>query len=132
MYVVTESYLGMVADYPDAYKGQPGFDFLKQVPTIWDEVRVLNAGVGQFITIARRNGDDWFIGSITNSGAREISIPFDFLPEGNHTADLYYDAPDVARNPNHLTPQARTITRADVLTVKLAPGGGQVMRIRKL
>ena len=131
MYVVTESYLGMVADYPDAYKGQPGFDFLKQVPTVWDEVRVLNAAVGQFITIARRTGDDWFIGSITNSRAREVSIPFDFLPEGNYTADLYSDAPDVAQNPNHLTQQTRTITRADVLTIKLAAGGGQVIRLRK-
>ncbi|MFD2935832.1 glycoside hydrolase family 97 protein [Spirosoma flavum] len=132
MYVVLESYLGMIADYPDAYKGQPGFDFLAQVPTIWDEVRVLNADVNQYITLARRKGTDWFIGSITNSTARDIPVKFDFLPDGKYSAELYSDAPDVAQNPNHLTQQTRTISRTDVLTIKLASGGGQVMRLRKL
>ena len=131
MYVVLESYLGMVCDYPDAYKGQPGFDFLKQVPTVWDETRVLAAEVNQHITVARRSGTDWYIGSITNSTARDLSVRLDFLPEGTYTAELYADAPDVAQNPNHLTQQTRTVNRSDVLTMKLAAGGGQVMRLRK-
>ncbi|GAB2584997.1 glycoside hydrolase family 97 protein [Spirosoma areae] len=131
MYVVLESYLGMVADYPDAYKGQPGFSFLTQVPTIWDETRVLTAEVDQHITIARRRGTDWFVGSITNSTARDLSIKLDFLPEGTYSAELYADAPDVALNPNHLTQQTRTVGRTDVLTLKLASGGGQVMRLRR-
>ena len=131
MYVVLESYLGMVADYPDAYKGQPGFDFLKQVPTTWDETRVPNAEVGQYITVARRSGSDWYVGSITNSTARGITVKLDFLPEGNYTAELYTDAPDVDQNPNHLTQQTRTVNRNDVLTLKLASGGGQVMRLTK-
>jgi alpha-glucosidase len=131
MYVVLESYLGMVADYPDAYKGQPGFDFLQQVPTTWDEIRVLTAEVSQYVSIARRSGTDWFIGSITNSTARTITVNLDFLPEGNYKADFYADAPDVAQNPNHLTQQSRMVSRNDVLTLKLAAGGGHVMRLRK-
>ena len=131
MYVVLESYLGMVADYPDAYKGQPGFEFLTQVPTSWDEVRVLAADVGQHITIARRKGDDWFVGSITNSKAREIPIKLDFLSEGTYTAEIYADAPDVARNPNNLTKQTRTVRNTDEVLLKLAAGGGQTMRIRR-
>lgn len=131
MYVVIESYLGMVADYPDAYKGQPGFDFLTQVPTVWDETRVLDADVDQFVTIARRKGTDWFVGTITNSVARTIAIPLTFLAEGTYTADLYTDAPDVAENPNHLTRESRTVGRTDVLTLSLAAGGGQVMRLRR-
>jgi alpha-glucosidase len=131
MYVVLESYLGMVADYPDAYKGQPGFDVLTQIPTTWDEVRVLAAEVGQHITIARRKGTDWFIGSITNSKAREIPIKLDFLADGNYTADSYADAPDVAQNPNHLTQQTRTVSKTDAVMLKLAAGGGQVIRLRK-
>ncbi|GAB4015464.1 glycoside hydrolase family 97 protein [Spirosoma migulaei] len=131
MYVVLESFLGMVCDYPDAYKGQPGFDFLQQVPTIWDETRVPNADVDQYITVARRKGTDWYVGSITNSKSRDLTIKLDFLPEGNYTAELYSDAPDVAQNPNHLTQQTRTVTRNDTLTVSLAAGGGQVMRLRK-
>ena len=131
MYVVTESFLGMAADYPDAYKDQPGFDFLKQVPTIWDETRVPDAVVDQYITVARRKGTDWYVGTITNSTARDIALKLDFLPEGTYTAELYTDAADVAQNPNHLTQQTRTVSRADVLSLKLAAGGGQVMRLRK-
>ena len=131
MYVVLESFLGMVCDYPDAYKYQPGFEFLTQVPTVWDETRVPNAEVDQYITVARRSGSDWFVGSITNSKAREITLSLDFLPAGNYTAELYADAPDVAQQPNHLVKETRTLTRADVLTLKLAAGGGQVMRLRK-
>ncbi|QHV94591.1 glycoside hydrolase family 97 protein [Spirosoma endbachense] len=131
MYVVLESYLGMVADYPDAYKGQPGFDFLQQVPTTWDEIRVLAAEVSQYVSIARRSGTDWFIGSITNSTARTMTVNLDFLPEGNYRADFYADAPDVAQNPNHLTQQSSMVSRKDVLTLKLAAGGGHVMRLRK-
>ena len=131
MYVVIESYLGMFADYPDAYKGQPGFEFLTQIPTIWDEVRVLNADVSQYITVARRKGTDWYVGSLTNSTARELPVKLDFLLEGTYTAEIYADAPDVAQNPNHLTRQTQTVSRLDVLTLKLAPGGGQVMRLRK-
>ena len=131
MYVVLEGYLHTVVDYPDAYRGQPGFDFLTQVPTTWDETRVPTAEVGQHVTIARRKGLDWFVGSITNSTARAVQLKLDFLPEGNYTAELYADAPDVDQNPNHLTQQTRTVTRTDVLTLKLAAGGGQVMRLRK-
>lgn len=131
MYVVLESYLGMVADYPDAYKGQPGFDLLTQIPTTWDEVRVLAAEVGQHITLARRKGDDWFVGSITNSKAREIPVKMDFLSDGVYTAEVYADAPDVAQNPNHLTQQTRTVRKTDAVMLKLAAGGGQVIRLRK-
>lgn len=131
MYVVLESYLGMVSDYPDAYKGQPGFDLLTQIPTTWDEVRVLAAEVGQHITIARRKGNDWFMGSITNSKTREIPIKLNFLSDGSYTADVYADAPDVAQNPNHLVQQTRTVSKTDAVMLKLAAGGGQVIRLRK-
>lgn len=131
MYVVLESYLGMVADYPDAYKGQPGFDVLTQIPTTWDEVRVLAAEVGQHITLARRKGNDWFVGSITNSKTREIPIKLNFLSDGSYTADVYADAPDVAQNPNHLVQQTRTVSKTDAVMLKLAAGGGQVIRLRK-
>lgn len=131
MYVVLESYLSMVADYPAAYEGQPGFEFLKEVPTVWDETRVPNAKVGNYVTIARRKGNDWYVGSINNSEPRTLQVPLDFLPSGNYSAELYSDAPDVAKNPNHLTKEERTVNKTDVITIKLAAGGGQVMRLVK-
>lgn len=131
MYVVLESYLSMVADYPAAYEGQPGFEFIKEVPTVWDETRVPNAEVDKYVTIARRKGNDWYVGSINNSEARTIQISLNFLSPGNYAAELYADADDVVQNPNHLIKQVKTVNNLDVITVKLAAGGGQVMRLRK-
>lgn len=131
MYVVMESYLNMVADYPEAYEGQPGFEFLQKVPTTWDETRVPGAEVGEYVTIARRKGSDWYVGSINNSKARTINIALDFLPTGNYTAELYSDATDAEQNPNNLNKQVKTVTKNDIIGVRLAAGGGQVMRLTK-
>ncbi|MGN6534088.1 MAG: glycoside hydrolase family 97 catalytic domain-containing protein, partial [Ginsengibacter sp.] len=131
MYVVLESYLSMVADYPAAYEGQPGFEFLQEVPTVWDETRVPAAEVGKYVTIARRKGNDWYIGSINNTEARTIKVPLSFLPSGNYTAELYSDAADVAEAPNHLIKQVITANNAEVITIKLAAGGGAAMRLIK-
>ncbi|MEO6915905.1 MAG: glycoside hydrolase family 97 protein [Chitinophagaceae bacterium] len=131
MYVVLESYLSMVADYPAAYEGQPGFEFIKVVPTVWDEIKVPDAQVNAYVTIARRKGNDWYVGSINNSETRTIQVPLSFLSSGNYSAELYSDAPDVAENPDHLKKEVRTVSSSDVITIKLAAGGGQVMRLLK-
>jgi len=131
MYVVLESYLAMVADYPEAYEGQPGFDFLQNVPTNWDETKVLNAEVGGYLTIARRKGNDWYVGTINNSKVRELSIPLDFLPAGTYQAELYADGPETTQDPNKLLKTSRSVTAKDVITVKMEQGGGQVMRLVK-
>ena len=131
MYVVLESYLGMVCDYPAAYEGQPGFEFLKIVPTTWDETKVPDAKVGEHITIARRKNNEWFVGSINNKTARQIFIPLNFLDEGEWTADIYTDAEDADKNPNHLVKQNRIVKNADTISLKLAAGGGAVLHIKK-
>ena len=131
MYVVLESSLQMVCDYPAAYEGQPGFEFLQKIPTIWDETKVLNAEVGKYVTIARRKDTDWYIGSINNSEGRIIEVPLDFLASEKYTAEIYTDAEDVVESPDHLTKEVKTVTKKDVVTVKLAPGGGQVLRLVK-
>lgn len=131
MYVVLESYLAMVADYPAAYEGQAGFDFLRAVPTVWDETRVLNAEVGKYVTLARRKGNDWYVGSINNTEARTIEVSLDFLPSGDFTASIYTDAADAVKNPNHLDKRIQTVDKTNRMTIKLAPGGGQVMQLVK-
>ncbi len=82
MYVVLESYLAMVADYPEAYDGEAGFEFLKKIPTNWDETKVPAAEVGQYATTARRRGTDWYVGTINNTTARTITIPLTFSEVG--------------------------------------------------
>jgi alpha-glucosidase len=131
MYVVLESYLHMVCDTPPSYEGQPGFEFIQKLPTVWDETRVPNAVVNEYVTIARRHGDDWFVGTINNSQARKLNIPLDFLGDGEYWMDIYTDANDADVNPNHLIKQTRTVTKKDRIDVSLAAGGGAVMRIRR-
>jgi len=131
MYVVLEDEQGMVCDYPDAYIGQPGFEFLQQVPLTWDETRVLNAKVSEYVTIARRKGDEWYIGSISNNTAHQIQTSLSFLPSGDYTAEIYSDAPDADTDPNHLVKVIQKVNNQSVIDTKLAAGGGQVMRIYK-
>jgi len=124
MYVVLESYLGMVCDYPEAYEGQPGFDFIKEVPTVWDETKVVDASVNEFITIARKKNNNWYVGTINNHDAREIAVPLNFLDDSDYIADIYTDADDVNENPNNLNKKTIPVTRKDVLKIKIASGGG--------
>jgi alpha-glucosidase len=130
MYVILENHMSMVCDDPEAYEGQDGFDFLKEIPTVWDETLVPGAETGKWITMARRKGSDWYIGTITDGTARDLAIPLSFLPAGNYQADIYADASDVAENPNHLTREIRTVNSSDGMTIHLAAGGGQVIRLR--
>ncbi len=130
MYVVLESYLSMVADVPEAYIHQPGFEFVQAVPSTWDETSVLNASVTEYITIARRKANHWYIGSINNHIAREIDIKLDFLDDKTHQAILFTDAMDVDKNPNHLIRQTRLVSNKDILHLKLGADGGVAMIIK--
>ncbi|PWT73243.1 MAG: glycoside hydrolase [Bacteroidetes bacterium] len=132
MYAVLENYLGMVCDYPSAYEGQPGFEFLKEIPTVWDETKVVDAKVGQYVIIARRKNKDWWVGMITNREARQVSVPMRFLPEGNYQAVIYTDARDVGQFPNHLNKETRSLTKKDSLNIYVAGSGGFVMHIKGL
>jgi len=132
MYVVLESYLPMVCDYPAAYEGQPGFDFIKAVPSTWDETKVPTALPGGWATIARRKGNDWFIGTINGPGARTLTIPLSFLQPGRYEATIYSDAPDVSSQPNHLARTIRIVQPADSIEAVMTGGGGQAIRLHRL
>lgn len=129
MYIVMESYLAMVCDYPDAYRGQSGFDFLKIIPTNWDDTRVPAAEVSEYCCVARRNGDDWYLGAINNSTPRDIRVRLDFLPEGEYEVWGYSDALDTDRNPNHVKEESFRVVSGQELTLHLASSGGFALRI---
>ncbi|HVN82620.1 MAG TPA: glycoside hydrolase family 97 protein [Terriglobia bacterium] len=128
-YVVFENHLPMMADYPAAYRGQPGLQFLRQVPTTWDETRVLNGAVGKYITIARRSRKDWYVGSMTDSNPRELTIPLDFIGPGKFVADVYADDLDSPDQPSKLTIRRLHVSSGDTLRAALAPAGGHVIRL---
>jgi alpha-glucosidase len=126
--VVYESELQVLCDSPDAYRGSPlGVEFLKEVPTTWDETRVLNGAVGEYVTIARRSGQRWFIGSMTGAEGRTLDVPLGFLGAGEWTARVWSDAPDADTHPDRAMKESRTVRSGDTLTLKLAPAGGQAV-----
>jgi alpha-glucosidase len=130
LYAILETGLQMLADYPEVYKGQKELDFLRAVPVVWDETHVVTGRPADYVTIARRSGREWYVGSITGSHAKELDIPLEFLGKGEFIAEIYSDAPDAATAPQHTTKEEKRVTAATVLHVKMAPAGGQAIRIR--
>lgn len=128
MYVVYDAPIQMVADHPSAYKDQPAFEFIRKVPSSWDESKVLHGVPGEYITMVRRRGTEWFLGSMTNWTARELEIPLSFLGNGSYTAEIYGDADDAARLPKNTTIQKKQVNRNMRLKMQLAPGGGYAVR----
>ncbi len=128
MLVVYESPLQVLCDTPYAYRQSPeGLDFLKLVPTTWDETRVINGQVGNYITVARRSGDDWYVGAMTDWTARSLNIPLTYLGKGRFTAQIWQDAEP--KKDNLLAKSSRNVTAQDTLQLDLYSGGGYVMRL---
>ncbi len=135
LYVVIYSPIQMAADLPENYAKYPGpFQFIKDVPTDWDQSIALNGEPGEFATIVRkdRNSDDWYLGSVTNEEARSVDVPLRFLdPSRTYVAQIYRDggrASDHGDARFDIAIEQKTVTAADTLTVKMAPGGGQAIR----
>jgi alpha-glucosidase len=131
MFVVYYSPLTVACDHPDNYNNQPGIEFLKEVPTIWDETKVLNGKVGEYITMARRKGSRWFIGSMTNSEARTLIVDLDFLEEGNWEIHFFKDASDSDVNAEHLVMGKEKVDHKSELVLEMASGGGYAGIITK-
>jgi alpha-glucosidase len=135
LYVVLYSPLQMAADLIENYQGQPAFQFIKDVAVDWDTTRVLDARIGDYVVVARRQrgGQTWFVGAITDEERRTLDVPLSFLTPGRkYVAEVYADGPkaDWLDNPLPVTITRRSVTRETVLHVMLAPGGGQAIRIR--
>jgi alpha-glucosidase len=128
MFVVFESPWTSLQDSPDTYRANPaGFDFIREVPTSWDETRFIAGEVGQYIAIAKRKGDRWYIGAMNGDAAHKVSLPLSFLGAGSWTADLWLDGdkPDAIRR------DSRRVTAADRLEIDLAATGGAVAVLRR-
>lgn len=130
MYVVYESPLQMLADSPSNYlKEKDCLAFLSKVPSVWDETRVLEARVADYVVIARRTGPIWYLAAMTDWSPRESSIDLDFLEDGDHEAEIFKDGINAGRLGNDYKKQVAQVTRQNTLKIKMAPGGGWVARI---
>jgi alpha-glucosidase len=129
LYVIDFSPIQMVSDAPQAYAAQPSFQFIRDVPAAWDQTLALQGFPSKTVTIARRAGRDWFVGSITNWTPRTVTLPLNFLGAGQYTAQIYADAQDAAQHPTHVSIETKTVTNTGTLTLHLAPGGGAAIRL---
>ncbi len=124
MYVVFESELVMLADYPEIYDHNPEMEFLEKVPTVWDETKVLNGEPAKYVTIARRHASDWFLGAMTNWDARDLEIPLSFLGDGEFEAQVFADGADADKVATRVAISKKSVKAGDKLALHLAPGGG--------
>lgn len=136
LYVVIYSPIQMVADLPENYAKQPAaFQFIRDVPTDWEETRVLAGEVGDYAVIARqdRGSKDWYLGAVTDEDARTLDVPLDFLDEGlRYTAEIYRDGDDAdwRERPFSIAIEKRSARRGDTLKLRIAAGGGLAIRFR--
>jgi alpha-glucosidase len=130
MYVVYESPLQMLADSPSNYLREPEtMEFLGPVPSVWDETKVLDARLGQYVLVARRNGRDWYVGAMANWTGRDLEVDFSFLPAGNFWLEAYEDGVNAHRFASDYRKTKTQINKGTRLKITLAPGGGWAARI---
>ncbi len=130
LYVVLVSPLQMAADLIENYEDHPAFAFIEAVPCDWDETRVLDAAIGDHVTIVRRRGREWFLGSITDEEPRTFVLALDFLEAGvTYVATIYADGSDADWLTNPQSYEIRTVTvdATEKLEVRLAAGGGEAV-----
>ena len=134
-YVVIYSPLQMASDLYEAYEGVKAFDFISDVPTDWEQTKVLDAVIGDYVVTARqeRGGSDWYLGAITDENARTVDVPLSFLGKGKWMAQIYEDTPQTSYETSPETYQYREVevSAKDVLSLRLATSGGCAIRFIK-
>jgi len=132
MYTVFEAPLQMLSDNPTAYmREQESTDFIAAIPTTFDETVALDGKVGEFVSIARRKGTTWFVGTMSNWTPRDITIDLSFLGDGTYKAITFEDGINADRDATDYVRSEKTVTSKDKITVHLAPGGGWAARFVK-
>lgn len=127
MTVIYESAFMVICDSPYNYRGQPGSDFLREVPSTWDETHFLEGYPGDEIVMARRSGNRWFVAGMTDEKAREASVELDFLSGDRYRATVWKDAPDAGSKPAHLENASFEAETGEVVRFQMERGGGFVM-----
>jgi alpha-glucosidase len=121
-------------DKPSKYANPanwPGLPWFNAVPTTWDESRTLAGSIGEYVAVARRSGDTWYLGAMTDETSRTLSIPLSFLGGGTYTASVYADGtPGAAPYQTPVVVSTRSVTAESTLSVAMAPAGGQAVVLK--
>jgi alpha-glucosidase len=130
-FVIFESPLTVVCDHPDNILNKAGADFLKIVPTAWDDIKFIGGTPDSYVALAKRSGDTWFIGVMNNSVGKKISLALDFLPEGTYEMNVWADGKNANKDPKELQLKKQTVKKGDSLKIELANNGGFVATIKR-
>jgi alpha-glucosidase len=130
MYVVYESPLQMLSDSPSNYEREPeSLEFLREVPTEWDDTVPLDGKISQYLVVARRNGKEWYVGAMSDWTPRDLQIGLSFLPAGDFTMEAYEDGINADRMASDYKKTTARVSQGSDLKIHLAPGGGWAARI---
>ena len=130
MYVVYESPLQMLSDSPSNYEREPeSLEFLREVPTEWDDTVPLDGKISQYLVVARRNGKEWYVGAMSDWTPRDLQIGLSFLPAGEFTMEAYEDGINADRMASDYKKTTARVSQGSDLKIHLAPGGGWAARI---
>ena len=131
MYVIYESPFNMLCDTPVHYEREKECtEFIAGVPTVWDETVALDGKVGDYVVMARRKGDVWYVGGLTDWDARVVEIDLGFLGDGNWVVELFSDGVNVEKNAKDY--RRTEFAAVKILKVEMAAGGGFAAKIRKM
>jgi alpha-glucosidase len=130
LYVVFESPLQMLADSPTNYmKEQECTNFIVNIPVVWDDIKVLDAKISDYILIARRSGENWFVGAMTDWKAREMQLDLSFLPAGNYNIEIICDGINADRNAQDYGHLSYGVKSGDKVKINMVSGGGWLAKI---
>ena len=131
-YVIFDSPLNMLCDSPSNYMNEKEcLEFIADIPTVWDDSRGICGEVGKYIALARRSGDVWYVGALTDWDARTLELDLSFLPEGRYNVEIYRDGANAYKVARDYRKENFTLSKERKLTVPMAPGGGFVAKITK-
>ena len=131
-YVVFDAPITTLCDSPSAYmRERECTDFIVSIPTVFDETRILDGVMGEYIVTARRDGEKWYLGGLTNWDARELSVDLSFLDEGEWVAEIIGDGANAASRGEDYVLEKRSCKKGEPFRIKMAPGGGIAVKLSK-
>lgn len=125
MYTIFDAPLQMLADSPSKYiKEQETTNFISKIPTTWDEVVPLDGRLGQYVAVAKRKGNTWYVAAMTDWTPRQLTISLSMLGSGQHQAEVFADGVNADRDATDYQLSTLNVAQGDSITIRLAPAGG--------
>jgi len=122
--------IAMISDRPSNYEKETEcINFMAKIPTVWEETIPLENKVSEYVSVARKTGNEWYIGGMTNWTERELTLDLSFLGDGNYKAELFTDGINANRIASDYKKELITVPANRKLTIKMAQGGGFAARI---